>query len=107
MEKSKEDLLFEVEKLKDTLNYYNKEMEKIPEKGDVFAEDYEDMFRRIFVYNVEPSRNMVYVLSLSMIKDKPSTICILDCLMDFRTISNFKYIGKTDIDVLNLFLIGK
>ena len=107
MEKSKEDLLFEVEKLKDTLNNYNKEMEKIPEKGDVFEGDYEDIFRRIFVYNVEPSRNTAYVLSLSMIKDRPSSICVLDCFMDFRTISQFKYIGKTDIDVLDLFLIGK
>lgn len=101
-----EKMIFKYEHLKEKLQSYNIDLKKAPEVGDVFGDDSGDIIRRMYVYRVTEETNTFEALSYTRVKDNPNSVFICNGYFDFTTLKYFKFLGKTDINIDDLFLVG-
>lgn len=102
-----ERVIFKYENLKEKLKTYEIDLEKTPEVGDVFCDDSDIVFRRMYIYNVREETNTFEALSFAKVKDNPESIYVCSGCFDFHTLKYFKFLGKSDIRIEDLFLVGK
>lgn len=101
-----EKMIFKYEHLKEKLQSYDIDLEKTPEVGDVFGDDSGDIIRRMYVYGVREETNTFEALSYTRVKNNPDSAFICSGYFDFPTLKYFKFLGKTNINTDDLFLVG-
>lgn len=101
-------LKLENDELKHAIEENNKDLEKIPEVGDIWGvtEEYPNYIfeRRFYIFEVLPSLNMATAIMVTKSNSSDGLFIERVCL-SIPTLKEYRYIGRCKFDLEEVFLM--